>query len=403
MTQQFAATVELIRVSLKLFEIENKLVTTFGLKNKRIQMIEHFAVREIKMHWIFGKEELPKLDGHVSHKRYGKDHIEQINSREISQENINRYETDKSISCFQFNPGIVFFILIQRPSAPIYRNTRSVIEAKLQTILLEASSIKEKSFYVGEGFCQYLIKGRVQFSKYKKIEEELISKIYEEQIDTFMGVRTYTHFVFDVLPKKDSIILPEISPWKPIQEYLNEPESDSLEVKATFSVDLKKWIYNPSEKITSSSIIEQMVLKNIVAFLNTPTNGVVLIGALEINKQDDTFQKKIEEQGYQRYGNYYVTGLKLDYKIVESKGGDWDAFQLRLRNLIEQHIEPDPYAFVSICKVSIESEDIGLIHVESPFEKFYYLKEGQQRKFYIRNSNATKELKGVEIDEYQRQ
>jgi predicted HTH transcriptional regulator len=140
-----------------------------------------------------------------------------------------------------------------------------------------------------------------------------------------------------------------------IMRTLRTGESKTIEFKQTFSVDVKT---NKKEKY-----IEKMVLKTLVAFLNTE-GGISLVGI-----SDGEIQK------------YY----KND-----------DKFLLHLKNLIKSSIGENFYPFVDYRFVDIESCKILLIECQPSDKPCYF----ESKDFYVRINPATDKLEGPKMVDY---
>jgi predicted HTH transcriptional regulator len=148
-----------------------------------------------------------------------------------------------------------------------------------------------------------------------------------------------------------------------IMRTLRTGESKTIEFKQTFSVDVKT---NKKEKY-----IEKMVLKTLVAFLNTE-GGISLVGISD-DKNIIGIQGEIQK--------YY----KND-----------DKFLLHLKNLIKSSIGENFYPFVDYRFVDIESCKILLIECQPSDKPCYF----ESKDFYVRINPATDKLEGPKMVDY---
>ncbi|MFO8036086.1 MAG: ATP-binding protein [Anaerolineales bacterium] len=179
---------------------------------------------------------------------------------------------------------------------------------------------------------------------------------------------------------------------KGIFYYLEREESEVLEFKGSLSFDIDRYLLGDGKQMENPKLIDEGVLKSIVAFLNT-SGGTILIGILEMNKYEDVYQEKLEE--YPLEENKIIFGIEHEYGKDE-----WDGYHQKLANLIETRIDPEvlDYKLVEISKVSYEDFDICKIEV-TPSDTRQYL---NNKDFFKRRGNMTKKLTGKDIDAYWR-
>jgi len=148
-----------------------------------------------------------------------------------------------------------------------------------------------------------------------------------------------------------------------IMRTLRTGESKTIEFKQTFSLDVKT---DKKEKY-----IEKVILKTLVAFLNTD-GGILLVGVSD-NKNIIGIQREIQK--------YY----KND-----------DKFLLHFKNLIKSAIGESFYPLINYRLVDVEKYKILRIDCKSSNEPcFFELKE-----FYVRTNPATDKLEGPKMVDY---
>lgn len=144
---------------------------------------------------------------------------------------------------------------------------------------------------------------------------------------------------------------------------LKENESDILEFKSSLRYDHNLKKLNP--------VMEQMTLKTICAFLNS-SGGVLVIGYDDDN--DD------------------ILGLNFDYMSL--KKTNWDGWQLKLEQLIQNSLGLTFSAFVTVRRELIngtERKEIAKILVKKSRTKAFVNDNGKQR-FFVRRNGQTNEL-----------
>jgi predicted HTH transcriptional regulator len=144
---------------------------------------------------------------------------------------------------------------------------------------------------------------------------------------------------------------------------LRTGESKTIEFKQTFSVDVKT---NKKEKY-----IEKVILKTLVAFLNTD-GGILLVGV-----RDDKNIIGIQEEIKKCYRND-------------------DKFLLHFKNLIKTAIGESFYPFIDYRLVDIENCKILRIDCAPSNVPCYF----ESKEFYVRTNPATDKLEGPKMVDY---
>ena len=141
-------------------------------------------------------------------------------------------------------------------------------------------------------------------------------------------------------------------------------ESDNIEYKSTLSKNLYT-----NEKDTK---MELACLKTIAAFLNSPRGGKLYIG--------------VKDDG---------TPLGIDADVFENK----DKLSLHLNNLITTKIGKEYTMYIQPEFVTINEKEVLMIKC-LPSRSPVYVKDGDNRRFYLRGVSATNELQGKEIVDF---
>jgi len=172
---------------------------------------------------------------------------------------------------------------------------------------------------------------------------------------------------------------------------LNNDECENHEIKSSLLADINRYLKGDG-KLKEKDELKFNVLKSIVAFLNSDFSDIkyLIIGLLENNKFPNQSKFPILNNIYS------LVGIDLEYKE-----NNWDGYQLRLRQFIENHIYPHPFNYLKINKISLNQKDLCIISI-GPFEKspdhWFYLDDD----FYIRDGNRTLKLKGLKADNYKK-
>lgn len=172
--------------------------------------------------------------------------------------------------------------------------------------------------------------------------------------------------------------------------YLEKDESETLEFKGSLTLHLNRYLLGDGSRVDDQAILDEGVLKTIVAFLNSK-GGDILIGILEQDKYADVYEAKLSDCPV--VDKKIVFGIQPEYRKDE-----WDGYLQRLTDFIERRIGSDVLDsdVVRISKLSYKDKDLCLVSV-SPADSKQYL---NNNKFFIRRANKTVLLEGPEIDRY---
>ena len=152
-----------------------------------------------------------------------------------------------------------------------------------------------------------------------------------------------------------------------ISSIIKAGESDRVEFKSSLRFDYQKNAINKS--------LEEVIIKTIAGFLNT-NGGALLIGV------DDA-------------GN--ILGLEKDYNSLKRKSQD--GFELRIYQLITNHIGVEFCSLVQISFYYLEEKDLCVLRIEAA-QSPAYIHGNNKTAFYIRAGNSTKPLTIQEAVKY---
>ncbi|MEW6607860.1 MAG: ATP-binding protein [bacterium] len=361
-----------------------------------------FVVKENPIHWKWWSSEKDQIDSPSSQdisnlsediiKNLDKGNLSKETMKSLKEQNILRILDKKSFE------GIKFFIVIPPPMIgewPTSATTQRIID-KLKILLTKIMEITEPSIYVGSGFAWLLVKGKISFSEYLKLND-FIQEISKTGVEEF-NIRAYTYFVTNVTSpyyiEKEGIssLSLGISEKFEITDYLNKEENGEFEVKGSLCFDIDRWCRDENYKgELSNEIAINGVLKSIVGFLNAK-GGIILVGVLEKERYRDVLEKSNNPLSkLPQVKNRIVSGINREYG---SKA--WDVFSRKLTDLIREHIGREVSAMVTVQRYTYKDIDLCLIQVPKG-KIWYYLDETQ---FYVRRSNSTILLEGYDMDLY---
>lgn len=371
-------------------------------------VIESFSVTEIVTHWPWADENaagMRALDPDVLSERLPNREIERINAG-LPLPSISSYQARGLIAPSWHSQGIKFAILVGASRQPLSASASDHIRANLAQILQEADPavFSEKSLYKGMGFASYLILGRVQKEDFHEIGDALTQPINKMVAPETFGSRTTTFVTAteDLLFFSDEMRLGSETPERRrARDWLTEQEGQHLEVKGSAFVELNSWLLGgaPDEEPPKSDIPTDSLCKAIVGLLNAE-GGTIVLGALESKR----YRQSPRLTDAKSIGEYLIWGIKDDME-----GKDWDAYELKLRDVIAARIDPSANDFVDIQRDGIDRRPLCAISVRAPAGRrtpgrwFYHFPKGKRGRvahFWVREGNRTIEKFGADIDFY---
>lgn len=182
---------------------------------------------------------------------------------------------------------------------------------------------------------------------------------------------------------------------KKFTKFISKEEDVDLEFKGSIEININRYIAKDGDgKFERDDAVLFEAMEAITAFLNTG-GGKLVIGILEENR----FGKDVINE---KFVGYPIVQKKIIFGIDKEMGeGGWDAFKLKVGDLIESRITPDVLKsrLIEIKKNDYKGKTLCIIDVrKSGFKCF--LKEGKDKKFPIRTGNKTLILRADEIDQY---
>jgi hypothetical protein len=357
-----------------------------------------FEVRRILRHWVW--EENGEHVG-PSEERL----LQQPQDREIELVNqgadldlMSQYEQDRLIARAPRQRGIKFFMVVTPAAEEPAHGVGVQLRNQLESILDDADRVGEKSLYEGLGFGRFLIMGRVDFTDYSAIREQIADPINLQISPAAYGARTYTMLVpgddflrfQDALPTATQVLreVEELS----AEQALHAGESGTVEVKAAAFVDVGKWLQTGEEPEESRSLTREGLLRAVCALLNTE-GGTVVLGALERGKLTEVQASRAHRSPV--VGDFVCIGLEIDMRR-----GSWDAYERRINQTMSSQIDRDPLLWTTLARDEIAGVTMARVVARTPDRYFYYVKGDPA--LYVRRGAMTVALFGSEADEYRR-
>lgn len=153
-----------------------------------------------------------------------------------------------------------------------------------------------------------------------------------------------------------------------VPSLIKSGESFLLEFKESLRYDIRKGEVNKE--------MERMILKTIVAFLNTD-GGTLLIGVKD---------------------NGEIVGLEKDFESLPKKNRD--GFENHLNMLVKTTIGMLFSKYISIKFEKADKKDVCMVFVEASHKPAYLRNGDKKEDFFVRVGNTTQPLSMSETEEY---
>jgi hypothetical protein len=332
-----------------------------------------------------------------------------------------KYKDARILSRPDYRPGIRFLVLVKMLDPEQWES----LGDRIRTLLDKAKAvIRDPSLYRLDDAHQFLIFGQVNQGEgsFHAISSRLVSHINDYAAPG--GARTYSVFfpIPGFLAFRDELRLPEPdapTPEVDVEDLLQRPESDRLEIKGSAFTELSAWVRGQADApVTSEKPVNDdgnrtvnTLLRAIASLLNA-RGGHVVLGALETSKFG-SFDRFQEMPSTGTKGLYRCCGIECDYG-----DGGFDEFERRLRDLIEKRFDPAPSGrMINLRFAEFQGRDLCVVDVATPDSWFWVnvggkgggKKRGKRKsanlepKFFVREGGGSKELRGREIDVYKQE
>ena len=189
-----------------------------------------------------------------------------------------------------------------------------------------------------------------------------------------------------------------------VLDFLDRPEDEGFEAKGSAFTPLDGWLRRefdaPDDKHLkeSSGFFRDTVARNVVAMLNSG-GGVIVIGLLEVDRYQDhsSDRLRLRLSKLPRGGRFHVIGLQDP--IFQS--GGWDKFELKLNRLLTEQIDGEIVDLVHVSRDWYQERTLAVIRVDYPgMSEGFFLREGRESRFLVRNGGSTEELRGSRASRY---
>jgi hypothetical protein len=265
---------------------------------------------------------------------------------------------------------------------------------------LENSGLEDAVLYHGLGqHTELLIEAQVKVEDYFEISlfNDTINKLglqrFGSKTTTYL---TTKNFALADKPKVAAFDRRELAEPRLIEEYLLDEESESLEHKGSFEVDVSRFL--STEQVVQNPKLSGEILSTITAFLNTD-GGEIVIGAVEEKKFKGAVLEKLKEK-FPTVGEMRITGIAWEYQFCRDKS--WDGFQRRILDSMADRIGASYGDLVRIRRLAGKVDgdrdaEICLIQV-APSKLDVAFLDGDA--CFIRSGASTRQLKGQELKRF---
>lgn len=383
-----------------------------------LDLCDMFVVDQIVSHWFWTDETAldappptPTQDD-LAHQpppqtlREASELVELFNNNEIDQQH---FEANATVSAFlqsgvlgirQVQDGIKFAIIVSTSGEMSTRWAAiEALEQQLARILGKSQPIVEKSLYSGTGFGRFLILGKVSPHDFFSINADLIAPIVDEaSLSGVYRTRSLTYIGASpaLIAFSETLALPPTQDEEArvdIGAILSGGENSRVEFKGSVFVNINRWMHQ-GERHEDADVTRAFVYA-VAAMLNSD-GGVVVSGVLEADIRD---YSKISD--LPRTDGLIILGTEFDWADWTRPG--WDSFEGRLRQILNEYIEPSPSPFITITKHTTSGRTICVVSVvETTTMWFFVRKPGKQYDFVVREGASSVVLSGPNEEAYKK-
>jgi len=322
--------------------------------------------------------------------------------------------------------GVRFFITFDHPRMPFSLGTRktglNIIKDKCREVLADWRSrdldveAPKLSLYEGVGtMSDFLVMARAPHGHFHEFVRDITIGLRTARLDDLFDMRPYTHVIADRLFsdfKEERVLLPDA---EAIGFDFDLEETESLEFKATFSLNFRTRMAvgreEPDEAVTSR------LVKSVCGLLNAPQGGTLAVGVLEVRRELERvkdkrayLQKLQDDFGYPIEipdDEAAITTLDLPNAVVgiEAEVGegrlfsDQDKYARRVAQELRTTIRPNPWPYLTMTFPVVANRHLCVIKVR-PADLWFYVKDGEHEDFYVREASSTVRLAGEEMDHF---
>jgi hypothetical protein len=274
------------------------------------------------------------------------------------------------------------------------------------------------SIYSGQGpLSDFLIMARAPHGDFHDFTQLLITRLRELGLAKTYHIRPYTFVIADRLFtdfQEQRASSADITP-----ETLRGQEHETLEFKATFAVNLRRWRSDGTR--TPDEQVKDQVVKSVCGFLNSLEGGSLIIGVLEAEREyvkanaagsgaeflawlTESFHYRpdVDDSGalIRPLPNALI-GVKNEYDGPKTAYRDADKYYGAIRDVLRERIEPNPLGWLRVGEREIEGQSFAIVTVR-PADTWCYAKLSNSREpqFFVREAASTRSAAGREAELY---
>jgi hypothetical protein len=274
------------------------------------------------------------------------------------------------------------------------------------------------SIYSGQGpLSDFLITARAPHGDFHEFTQLLVTRLRDLGLAKTYQIRPYTFVIADQLFtdfQEQRASSADITP-----ETLRGQEHETLEFKATFAVNLRRWrsdgTRGPDEQV------KDQVVKSVCGFLNSLEGGSLIIGVLETEREyvkaegagsgqeflawleeHFDYRAEVDDSGaLVRPLSNALIGVKNEYDGPNTAYRDADKYYGALRDVLRDRIEPNPLGWLRVGEREIDGQSFAIVTVR-PAEVWCYAKlsKSHEPQFFIREAASTRSAAGREAELY---
>jgi len=374
-----------------------------GLSPLGLVKVQPFQVDDVIRHWVWadvGESSLVRPDSQTLHEHFPSTELATLNAGSDSPERrslVQRYTQLGLVREASHSYGIAWVILIGASDVPDH-HTRRLVGRRVAKVLNGALDlIQDWSLYEGRGGQRelFLIEGRIKHGDFYRLRTDLLEPLGEAAAIAGGRVTAFPVASAGALLIHDELALDfDASADPDVTAMLEGAESGLVEVFGTAFAPLDPWLRSGKDLEEVSSFPEKVVLKAIVALLNSG-GGHLIVGAVEHDRYSGEARQRLS--GHPVIGRYSIVGL-----IDPSYRDDgWDGWSHKLSHLIAAKIDRSPGVLVQMRQELLMGQDICIIRVDDPGDRAFYLRTSPDRStYYARQGTEIALLQGSMIDEH---
>jgi hypothetical protein len=321
--------------------------------------------------------------------------------------------------------GIRFFIVFDHPRQAFNPRSRrqalSRIKDTCNEILSDWGSRKlgevappQASYYEGSGeMTEFLVMARAPHTHFHEFIRDIVLGLRGSGLDDIYDIRPYTHVIADRMFYKFAENRPPAARGRIHGLAIKDDETESLEYKSTFSLNLRKLMETGEQGIDPRMI--HSAVRAVCGLINSPKDGELVLGVHETRRELERTKDKL---GYltklRDLFDYEVDPKELvdppnavigiDVEIGQERNfRDRDAYLARIKEVLQKSIDPNPWPFLKMEVREKQGRAICIIKVKPGNVWFYATSlDGKSGEFYVREAGSTRAYSGLESDLYKR-